>query len=64
MPKVTDPFGNRDVGIIGPATYAAVVTASDSTVFDAPSRGLFVGTAGNLAVRMLGGGGGGGKWRR
>jgi hypothetical protein len=36
------------------ACGAAAVTASDTTVFDPPSRALYVGTAGNVAVRMAG----------
>jgi hypothetical protein len=39
--------------LIGPAPSAAAVTPSDATVFAQPSRGLYIGTAGNVAVRML-----------
>lgn len=35
-----------------PARYAIAVTASDATVL-APTRGLYIGTAGNLTVRMF-----------
>lgn len=35
-----------------PADEAVVVTPSDSTVFTQPSRGVFVGTVGDLTVDM------------
>ena len=34
-----------------PAVFAATVTPSDSTVLT-PTRGLYVGTSGNIAVQM------------
>jgi hypothetical protein len=36
-----------------PAGYAAVVVPSDVTIFDSPTRALYIGTAGNIAVRMF-----------
>lgn len=35
-----------------PASSAFAITPSDSTVFAQPTRGLYVGISGNLAVRM------------
>jgi hypothetical protein len=37
-----------------PAAGAVVVTASDTTVYDPPGRALYVGTTGDVAVRMAG----------
>lgn len=34
------------------AGYAEAVTPSDVTVFDSPTRGLYVGTAGDVVVLM------------
>jgi hypothetical protein len=36
----------------GPASGSVTITPSDVTVLARPSRGLFVGVAGNVAVRM------------
>jgi hypothetical protein len=35
------------------AGYGVAVTASDATTFDPPTRGLYVGGAGDVAVRMF-----------
>ena len=35
-----------------PARYGAVVTPSNSVNLPAPTRGLFVGVAGNISVEM------------
>lgn len=40
---------------VAPATDAAVVTPNDSTDLSCPTRALWVGGAGNLAVNMYGG---------
>jgi hypothetical protein len=36
------------------ASGSVSVTKSDTTVYDPPSRGVYVGTAGDLKVRMAG----------
>jgi len=38
------------------ATTAEAVTKSDTTVYTVPSRAVYVGGAGDMAVRMAGGG--------
>jgi len=38
-----------------PARYGAAVTTSNSTDLPAPTRGLFVGVAGNISVEMRNG---------
>lgn len=37
------------------AEQAAAVTKSDETVFNPSARGLYIGVAGDVAVRMIGG---------
>jgi hypothetical protein len=39
----------------GPASNVAAVTPSDTTVFDTPTRGLLVVTAGDIVVVTVGG---------
>lgn len=39
---------------ISSAAGSVTVTASNDTVYDPPGRALYVGTTGNLAVRMAG----------
>jgi len=38
--------------VANPAGYSATVTPNDSTVFADPARGLYIGGAGTLRVRM------------
>ena len=38
-----------------PARYGAAVTPSDSVNLAAPTRGLYIGTSGNLSVEMTNG---------
>lgn len=44
-------MGVRDPST-SPAGFAVAVTASDATTFDPPTRGVYVGGAGDVAVRM------------
>lgn len=39
---------------VSPASHAAEVTVSDTTVYDPPGRSLYVGVTGNVVVRMAG----------
>lgn len=47
-------WGARDETIS--ASHAAAVTPSDVTVFDSPTRGVYVGGAGDIAVTTESGG--------
>lgn len=38
-----------------PADRAFAITPSDATIFDNPTRGIYVGGAGNIALRTRGG---------
>ena len=38
--------------VSNPAGYADAVTPSDATVFANPTRSLYIGVSGNVAVRM------------
>ena len=54
---MADPIHNRAAELDSPAWTAAAVTPSDGTDLPtAPTRGLYVGSAGNLVVNMAGGG--------
>lgn len=44
-----------------PANEGAAVTASDTTILAPITRGLYVGTTGDVAVQFSGAGGGGGS---
>lgn len=50
---VADPNNPQNV-LVPNATSALAVTPSDSTTFTPPAIGLWVGTGGNVAVRMFG----------
>lgn len=56
-----DLSGNSDPAALtgslddGAARDAFVVTKSDTTIFDTPVRGLYIGGTGNVNVRLLNG---------
>jgi hypothetical protein len=52
---MTDKFASFDVAPSGPATGGFAITKSDATVFAQPTRAVWVGGAGNLAVTYLDG---------
>ncbi|MDQ0507432.1 spike base protein, RCAP_Rcc01079 family [Xanthobacter agilis] len=52
---MTDTFGRFSRDPTGPANYAATVTPDDVLDLDTPTRALWVGTAGDLALTMWGG---------
>lgn len=50
---MTDPFANTQPSLSGPATSGFSVTPDDDADLARASRALYVGSAGDLAVRML-----------
>lgn len=52
---MADKFGSSSSGLDSPASDGFAVTKSDSTVFTQPTRGLYVGGGGDVAVRMVSG---------
>lgn len=50
-----DDTSLQATGLTAPARAAAAVTPADAATLDPPARGLYVGQAGDLRVRMLGG---------
>jgi hypothetical protein len=52
---MADAFATLATGVSGPASGGFAVTKSDATVFSQPTRSLWVGGAGDVAVRMLDG---------
>jgi hypothetical protein len=48
MPDVFDDHSDLE----SPATAAFAITKSDTTVFDQPTRALWVGTAGHLTLQF------------
>jgi hypothetical protein len=52
---MTDDFRGRDSGLTSPAQDAEAVTPSDAVPLARFTRGLWVGSAGALRLRMLSG---------
>lgn len=52
----TDHHQNQAEGLTSPYNDAAAVTPSDTTDLDNTTRAIYVGSQGNLKVRMLGSG--------
>lgn len=52
---MADATFNRAAELDSPAWDATAVTAADSDLARIPTRGVYVGGAGNLAVKMAGG---------
>jgi len=50
-----DRFANTQASLSGPASSGFSITPSDSTDLPETVRALYVGTGGNLSVRMLSG---------
>lgn len=52
---MTDRFQTSSPSLAGPASHGFAVTPSDSTLLSETTRGLYVGTTGNIAGLMLSG---------
>jgi hypothetical protein len=52
---MSDEWATQSTGISGPARNAAAVTPDDGVDLANVSRGIVVGTGGNIAVTMVGG---------
>lgn len=52
---MTDKFENMRSNLESPAEGAAEITPDDSTDLTQPSRALYVGTGGDVAVQMIDG---------
>jgi len=52
---MTDRFQNLSHSLSGPASHGFAISPSDSTLLPETTRGLYVGTAGDIALLMLSG---------
>lgn len=52
---MADDFENHSTGLQGPASNAAVVNPGVQEALTSTSRGIYVGTGGNLSVTLKGG---------
>lgn len=52
---MADEFSSYRGGITAPASHGATLVPSDSTMLTRSTRAIFVGTAGDLAVRLVSG---------
>ncbi len=52
---MSDDFSGRESGLTSPAQDAEAVTPSDAAALPRAARALYVGSAGNLRLRMLSG---------
>ncbi len=52
---MSDRFANTQSSLSSPASSGFAVTPSDSAGFSETSRAIYVGSGGNLSVRMLSG---------
>ena len=52
---MTDRFQTSSPSLAGPASHGFAVTPSDSTLLSETTRGIYVGTTGNIAALMLSG---------
>jgi hypothetical protein len=52
---MTDPFKNHSRGLSSPAENAVGITPSDLADLEVAPRALYIGQAGDLTARMIGG---------
>ena len=52
---MADRFQNSSPSIAGPASHGFAVTPSDSSLLSETTRGIYVGTGGNIAALLLSG---------
>lgn len=52
---MADEFSSYRGGITAPASHGAALVPSDSTALGRSTRAIYVGTAGDLAVRLVSG---------
>lgn len=53
---MADIFSSHSIDVPVPAAGAFAITPNDSTLFDQPTRALYVGGSGTVQVEMLWGG--------
>jgi poly(3-hydroxybutyrate) depolymerase len=53
---MTDPFKSHARSLTSPPEHAVAILPDDAGTLDVVTRALYVGTAGDLRVRMAGGG--------
>lgn len=53
---MADIFSTHSIDVAAPAAGAFTITPNDGVIFDQPTRALYVGAGGSLAVEMLWGG--------
>lgn len=53
---MADLFSSHSLDLAAPAVGAFSIAPSDATLFDQPTRAIYVGVGGSLAVEMLSGG--------
>ena len=50
-----DPFKNQAPSLTAPASHGEAITPSDTAGLSTPTRAIYIGSGGDLAVEMLGG---------
>lgn len=53
---MADIFSSHNIDVAAPAAGAFPITPGDGTIFDQPTRALYVGSGGTVVVEMLWGG--------
>jgi len=50
---MADIFSSHSIDVAAPAAGAFAITPNDATIFDQPTRALYVGGSGTVQVEML-----------